>query len=166
MAFEVRALSVHSILWVSNPIPHIMQQCSFPSLCWTKDLWPDYPRVQNVLWKHLTLNTPYHACQCYSKRLTLMQNDQQQCWSQILSTFSLDTFILSTFRISPWPLILTQTTTNITDARHCNPSPSSLILTLLDMHTPSKAWIPQVLIIPQHQPFINPLQTYLAKLLA
>jgi len=65
-----------------------------------------------------------------------------------------------------WPLILTQTTANIIDARHYNPSPSSLILTLLDMHTPSKARIPQVLIIPRHEPFISPLQSYLAKLLA
>ncbi len=152
-----------------EPLTRSPTECNnacFPSLCWTKDLWPDYPRVQNVLWKHLTLNSLYHACQCYSKRLTLMQNDQHHYWSQILSTFSLGTLILSTFKISRWPLILTQTTANITDARHCNPSPSSLILILLDMHTPSKARIPQVLIIPQHQPFINPLQNYLAKLLA
>jgi len=65
-----------------------------------------------------------------------------------------------------WPLILIQTTTNITDARHYNPSPSSLIFILFDMHTPSKARIPQVLIIPWHQPFISPLHSYLAKLLA
>jgi hypothetical protein len=166
MAFEVKTLGVHSILWAFSLIPHWMQQCSFPSLFWTKDLWHDYPRVKNALWKHLTLNRLYHACQCYSKRLTLMQNDQQHCWTHILSTNSLDTLIPSAFRISPLTSVLIQTTANITDARHCNPSPSSLILILLNMDTPSKAWIPPVLLIPQHQPFISPLQSYLAKLLA
>jgi hypothetical protein len=68
--------------------------------------------------------------------------------------------------LPPQPLVLTHTSAIITNARHCNPSPSSLILTLLDMHTPSKARIPQVLIIPRHQPFMSPLQSYLAKLLA
>ncbi len=34
-------------------------------------------------------------------------------------------------------------------------NPSSLILTLLNMHPHSKARIPQILIIPQHQPFIR-----------
>ncbi len=69
-------------------------------------------------------------------------------------------------RFPPWPLVLTQTTANIINARHCNPSPSSPIFSLLNMHTPSKARIPQVIIIPRHQPFISPLQSYLAKLLA
>ncbi len=107
-----------------------------------------------------------HACQCYSKRLTLMQNDQQHCWTHILSTSSLDTLISSAFKISPLTSVLTQTTANITYARHCNPSPSSLILTLLNMDTLSKAQIFPVLLIPRHQPFISPLQSYLAKLLA
>ncbi len=52
----------------------------------------------------------------------------------------------------PGFLVLTQTITDNTDARHCNPSPSSLILTLLNMHPHSKA---QVIIIPRHQPFIS-----------
>jgi hypothetical protein len=151
MAFEVRALVVHSILWASSPIPHWMQQCSFPSLCWTKDLLPDYPRIKNALWKHLTLNRLYHACRCYLKRLTLMQNDQQHCWTHILSTISLETLIPSAFWISPLTSVLTQTTANITDARHCNPGPSSLILTLLNMDTPSKARILPILFIPRHQ---------------
>ncbi len=94
-----------------------------------------------------------------------MQNDQQHCWTQLLSTISLDTLIPAAFRISPLTSVLTQTTTNITDARHCNPSPSSLIFTLLNMDTPSKAWIPPVFLIFRHQPFISPLQSYLAKLL-
>jgi len=166
MAFEARTLGVHSILWTSNPIPHRMQQCNCPSLCWTTDLWLDYPQVQNALRKHLTLNSLYHACQCYSKRLTLMQNDQQHCWTQILSTISLDTLFYPPSGFPPWPLVLTQTTSNITDARHCNPSPSSLILTLLNIRTPFKARVPQIIIIPRHQPFISPLQSYLAKLLA
>jgi hypothetical protein len=52
-------------------------------------------------------------------------------------------------------LVLNQTTADNTDARHCTPSPSSLILTLLNMHPYSKARIPQVIIIPRHQPFIS-----------
>ncbi len=59
-----------------------------------------------------------------------------------------------------------QTIANNTDARHCNPSPSSLILILLNMHPHFTTRIPPVIIIPRHQPFISPLQNYLAKLLA
>jgi len=50
LALEVGSLSVHLIHWTSNPIPHRMQQCSFPSLCWTKDLWPNHPRIHNAVW--------------------------------------------------------------------------------------------------------------------
>jgi len=71
----------------------------FSSLCWTRDLWPDYPRVRIALWKHLTLDNLYHTCQCYSKRLTLMQNDKQLCRFQNLSTSSFNALILSTFGI-------------------------------------------------------------------
>jgi len=114
----------------------------------------------------MILDSLYHTCQCYSKRLTLVQNDQLLCWFQNLSTSSLDALIISTFGIPLCSLLLTQTTTNITDARHCNPNPSSRILPLLNMHPNSRARIPQVLIIPWRCPFMSPLQSYLAKLLA
>jgi len=48
-----------------EPLTRSPTECNnacFPSLCWTKNLWSDYPRVQNVIWKHLTLNSLYHAC--------------------------------------------------------------------------------------------------------
>jgi len=60
-------------------------------------------------------------------------------------------------------MVLTQTIADNTDARRCNPSPSPLVLTLLNMHTHSKAQIPQVIIIPRHQPFISPFTKLLGQ---
>jgi hypothetical protein len=101
-AFEVRALSVRELPWASNQIPHSMLQMHvFLSLCWTRSLWPDFPWVQLALWTTPTLDSSYHACQCYSKRHILIPNDQQLCRSQSLSTSSLKALLLSTFRIPP-----------------------------------------------------------------
>ncbi len=66
----------------------------------------------------------------------------------------------------PWSLVFTQNTPDYTNAKHCNPIPSSLIFTLLNMHPHFKARIPLAIIILRHQPFISPLQNCLAKLLA
>jgi hypothetical protein len=143
-----------------------MQQCSFTSLCWTKDLWPDYPQAQNVVW-----NTWFWII--HATLASAIQRDWLSC-KMISSTAGLKSFLHSHLIHSfyppsgfpPWSLVLTQNTPDYTDARHCNPIPSSLIFTLLNMHPHSKARIPPAIIIPQHQPFINPLQNCLAKLLA
>ncbi len=66
-------------------------------------------------------------------------------------------------RFPPWSMVLTQTIADNIDARRCNPSPSPLVLTLLNMHTHSKARIPQVIIIPRHQPFISPFTKLLGQ---
>ncbi len=126
-----------------------MQQCIFPSFCLTKDLWPDYPLVQNAFWNTWlwTVDT---------KLASATQRDWFSC-KMISSTVGLKSFLHSHSIHSFYPpsrfplgsLVLIQTT------RHCNPSPSSLILTLLNMHPHSKARIPQVIIIPRHQPFIS-----------
>ncbi len=101
MPLRVRAFGVRELPWASNPIPHSMLQMhAFLSLCWTRSLWPDSPWVQLALWTTPTLDSSYHACQCYSKRLILIPNDQQLCWSQSLSTSSLKA-LLSTFWIPP-----------------------------------------------------------------
>jgi len=60
-------------------------------------------------------------------------------------------------------LVLTQTTADNIDARHCNPTPSSLTRTLLNMHTHSKVRIPQVIIMPRHQPSIGPFTKLLGQ---
>jgi len=98
---------------------------AFLHICWTRDLRLDFPLVQIALWKHPTLNSLHHTHLCYSNRRTLMQNDQQLCWFQNLSTPSLNAFILSTCGVPLCSLLLTQTTTNVLDARYCNPDPSS-----------------------------------------
>jgi hypothetical protein len=76
----------------------------FFSFCWTRDLWPKYPRVQIALRKHSTLNNLYCACQCYSKRLTLMQK-----WSAALlvsNPFCILTWHTHSMHLQDFPLDL------------------------------------------------------------
>jgi len=72
------------------------------SLCWTRDLWPNHPWIQNVLRKYLTLDNliPRFDTTIWKDSFSC-ENDQQHCWSQLLFAFSLDILILFTFRISP-----------------------------------------------------------------
>ncbi len=101
--------------------------------------------------------------------MPLKETDSHAKWSAaLLVSNTLFILIRYTHSIllqdSPlWSLVLTQTIANNTDARRCNPSPSPLVLTLLNMHTHFKVRIPQVSLIPRHQPFISPFTKLLGQ---